>query len=178
VLSDAAALGLDSDPDRCEFLWLGDLSRAEANAHLDAANVLAGEVELPEAVFGVTTRPPAALAKHCRALAAAPRESIERIVRGIVEAKRKEAESRVFKLLSCNDSDTKRMKGLHFRHLLKDMVKNGSSLPKADAPYMMPLKHVAPRFQKFDYEAIMYDLASYEYRFSTPADMLAAAKLC
>ena len=41
---------------------------------------------------------------------------------------------------------------------------------------MAPPEDVAPHFKV--HEAIMYDLTAYEYRFNTPADMHAAAKLC
>jgi hypothetical protein len=176
VLSDAsAALGLDPDPARRELIWLCDFSRAEADARLDLAKVLIGEGKLREEVFGMTTRP-ADLEGLCAELSDAQHDPSDlMVVRRFVEAKRAEAESRVTFLLSCDDSDTNKKKGLHFSHLLKDMVKNGGSLHHMKAPYMKPAVQVAPYFSVHD--AIMYDLTTYEYRFNTPADMLAAAKL-
>jgi hypothetical protein len=175
VLSDGnAALGLDPDPARRTFIWMGDFSEAEANARLDAAGVLVGEDELREAVLGLTTRP-VELFSLCAKLSAAPPESSELIVRAFVEAKRAEAESRVTNLLSCDDSETNKELGLHFRHLLKDMLKNGGSLSEKNAAaYMIPSDRAAPSFKKYD--AIMFDLTTREYRFNTPADMHAAAQ--
>ena len=74
----------------------------------------------------------------------------------------------------CNDSRTNKELGLHFRHLLKDMLKNGGSLSEENAPYMISSKRAAPSFKEHD--AIMYDLTTREYRFNTPADMHAAAQ--
>ena len=64
--------------------------------------------------------------------------------------------------------------GLHFRHLLEDMLKNGGSLSVKNAPYMVAPDGAAPSFKKND--AIMFDLTTREYRFNTPADMHAAAQ--
>ena len=176
VLSDGnAALGLDPDPARRTYVWMGDFSEAEANARMDAAGVLVGEDELREAVLGATTRP-AALFSLCAKLSAAPPESSELIVRAFVEAKRAEAKSRVINLLKSDDSKTNKELGLHFRHLLNDMLESGGSLSEENAPYMIAPEQVAPSFKKND--AIMFDLTTREYRFNTPADMHAAAQLC
>jgi len=176
VLSDAnAALGLDLDPARRTVFWLGDFSRAEANAYLDAAKALVGERKLRDEVLGVTTRP-ADLADVCAKLSAAPAESSAPTVRKFVEAKLAEAKERVGQLLKRDDSKKNPEMGLHFRQLFKDMLKNGGSLSSAEAPYMAPPEDAAPHFKV--HEAIIYDLTTFEYRFNTPADMHAAAKLC
>jgi hypothetical protein len=176
VLSDGnTVLGLDPDPARRIHLWMGDFSEAEACVRMNTAKVLVGEDDLREAVLGVTTRP-AGLSSLCASLSAAPPKSSELIVRAFVEAKRVEAESRVIDLLACDDSKTNKERGLHFRHLLEDMLKNGGSLPaKKAAAYMIQAKRAAPSFKEFD--AIMFDLTTLEYRFNTPADMRAAAQL-
>mmetsp|Transcript_34761 Transcript_34761/g.81985 ORF Transcript_34761/g.81985 Transcript_34761/m.81985 type:complete len:462 (+) Transcript_34761:44-1429(+) len=175
VLSDGnAVLGLDPDPDRRNYLWMGDFSEAEARVRMNTAKVLVGEDELREAVLGVTTRP-AALSKLCAALSAAPPNSSELIVRAFVEVKRAEAEIRVIDLLACDDSKTNKERGLHFRHLLKDMLKNGGLFHEEKAAYMIPSNRAAPSFKEYD--AIMFDLTTLEYRFNTAADMHAAAQL-
>ena len=133
MLSDGnAALGLDPDPARRTYVWMGDFSEAEANARMDAAGVLVGEDELREAVLGATSRP-AELSSLCASLSAAPPESSELIVRAFVEAKCAEAKSRVIELLACDDSETNKKLGLHFRHMLRDMLENGGSLSAENA---------------------------------------------
>ncbi|KAJ1632802.1 hypothetical protein T492DRAFT_867757 [Pavlovales sp. CCMP2436] len=171
---DNAVLGLGPDPARRNHLWVGDFSEAEAHAHMDAAEVLVGEDELRKRVIGVTTQP-AGLSSLCAALSAAPPKSSELIVRAFVEANRTEAKGRVFNLLAVDDSKTNEEQGLHFRHLLKDMLKNGGSLPRDAAAYMIPANRAAPSFKEYD--AIMFDMTTHEYRFNTLADMHAAAQL-
>jgi hypothetical protein len=151
VLSDASAvLGLDPDPDRRKFIWLGDFSRAEADARLDAAKLLVGEGKLREEVFDVTTRP-AALQDLCSSLSAAKRDPSDlKVVRSFAEAKREQAGTRVTLLLKCDDSKANTDQGLHFRHILRDMLDNGGSLPLARAPYMAPPKVAAPHFKEYD----------------------------
>jgi hypothetical protein len=179
VLGDTdAALALSKDRARNDNLWFGDFSPKEASAYLDAANALIGEDKLREELLDVTTRP-GELWKLLKELAASPAVSSETITRKFLEDMRGDARGRVIDLLKLDDAKTRPDQGLHFRRLLKDMVKNGGSVSQEAASYMTSVKQVVECIKDSSGgRAVVYDHTAREYRFNTPADMHAAASLC
>jgi hypothetical protein len=172
VLGDTdAALALTKDRARNDNLWLGDFSPKEASAYLDAANALIGEDKLREELLDVTTR--------LGELAASPAVSSEMITRKFLEDMRGDARGRVIDLLKLDDAKTHPDQGLHFRRLLKDMVKNGGSVSQEAATYMTSVKQVVECIKDSSGgRAVVYDHTACEYRFNTPADIHDAASLC
>jgi hypothetical protein len=139
--------------------------------------VLIGEDKLREELLDVTLRP-GELFVLSKKLAGAPAESREMITRKFVEDMREDADSRVSNLLALDDSEKNPKRGLHFSRLLKDMVKNGGSLPGRAATYMQPHDDVALSLKRPSNHAVVFDQDARVYRFNTPADMRAAASLC
>jgi hypothetical protein len=118
---------------------------------------------------------PGELRSLSRNLAASPADSSEAVTRKCIEAMRKNAEGRVFRLLSHDDATKNSERGLHFRRLIKEMPRNGGSLSELAATYTPSSRELVECMVKGDCHALVYDPTTYEYRFNTPADMRAAA---
>lgn len=183
VLRETALMpDLPWDDDLGSLLWVGDLKMEQARILLDARECLVpGSKEeagmLRERVLSTVGLRPRCLQRVCDAVEEARPEPAEAVL-ALLADREAAARAAVSNLLASSQDHyeyTVGVAALRFERLFRDLVRSPTHTVSAvDAHYMCAPDTVVELLARREHGALVYNPASREYAFSTPAHLRAA----